>query len=394
MEHLDTGTLENWYANRALPLPGALRRLAVVAPDDAPGLSALRQRLAQRTPHGLNCDHFAAGFSGTASGSLTGAFDQIRQRHAVAPYDLVLLLEGRPEALGIAESNGLIPDQVSRMPVPVWTAIGEDDANTALGDVANRVFSSPSALIDALPLPGAAQPQAAAASAAPVAPPAPELRLVTKPGSQAVVALPAIAAPLPGPTAARASAHPLVLCAAGAVIVASLTAIAAMLGWLPSARMTTANVPVRPAAQVYKAPTAPLPAVLRAAETPAAIAPDPVPEPVSAPATPQSNGAAEGAALAAVGAAGIMASTPRGKAAASPPVKRARPSQRRRSEAAGDYAQAPRQVGSTEVPVVEFVGTKTREQVVAEMMEARRAANRQAVNRNYFPGLGNPATRR
>lgn len=392
MEHLDTGTLENWYANRGLTLPGVLRRLAVVAPDDAPGLSALRQRLAQRTPHGLSCDHFAAGFSGTASDSLTGAFEQIRQRHAAEPYDIVLLLEGRPEALGIAESNGLIPDQVSRMPVPVWTAIGEDDANTALGDVANQVFSSPAALIAALPLPGAAQPQAAAASSAPATPSTRELRLMTNGDSQAVLALPAIAVPLVEPTAARASAHPLVLCAAGAVIVASLTAIAAILGWLPSARMTTPNVPVRPAAQVF---TAPLPAaVLRAAEAPAAIVPDPVPEPASTPATPHSNGAAEGAALAAVGAAGIMASTPRVKAAASPPVKRARQSQRRRSEGAGAYAQAPRQVGSAEVPVVEFVGTKTREQVVAEMMEARRAANRQAANGNYFPGLGSPAARR
>ena len=398
MEHLDTETLENWYANRALPLPGALRRLAVVAPDDAPGLSALRQRLAQRRPSELNCDHFAAGFSGTASGSLSDAFEQIRQRHAAEPYDIVLLLDGRPEALGIAESNGLIPHQVSRMPAPVWTAIGEDDANTALGDVANRVFSSPAALIAALPLPAAAQPQAAAASSAPAMPSTRELRLVMNGDSEAVLALPAIAVPLVEPAAARASAHPLVLCAAGAVIVASLTAIAAMLGWLPSAHMTTANGPVRPAAQVFTAPAAPQPTgILRAAEAPPAIpvtnAPEPVPAPASAPATPLSNSAAEGAALAAVGAAGMIASTPR-KAAASPPVKRARKSQQRRSEGAGAYVQAPRQVGSTEVPVVEFVGTKSRQQVIAEMVEARRAANRQAANGNYFPGLGTPATRR
>ena len=142
MEHLDTGTLENWYANRALPLPGALRRLAVIAPDDAPGLAALRQSLSRRT-HSLNCDHFAAGFEGAASANLADAFEQIRQQHASQPYDLVLLLEGRPEALGIAESNGLIPELVSRTPVPVWTAIGEDDANTVLGDVANQVFPTP-----------------------------------------------------------------------------------------------------------------------------------------------------------------------------------------------------------------------------------------------------------
>ncbi|MBC7415604.1 MAG: hypothetical protein H7327_11805, partial [Herminiimonas sp.] len=119
MEHLDTGTLENWYANRAMPFPTILRRLAVIAPDDAPGLSALRLRLAQRAPHVMNCDHFAAGFSGAASATLAGAFEQIRLRHAAEPYDIVLLLEGRPDALGIAESNGLTPEQVSRTPVPV-----------------------------------------------------------------------------------------------------------------------------------------------------------------------------------------------------------------------------------------------------------------------------------
>lgn len=383
MEHLDTGTLENWYANRAMPFPTILRRLAVIAPDDAPGLSALRQRLAQRAPHVMHCDHFAAGFSGAASATLAGAFEQIRLRHAAEPYDIVLLLEGRPDALGIAESNGLIPEQVSRTPVPIWTAIGEDDANTTLGDVANRVFSSPAALIAALPMP--AQQQAAAAS------PAPELRLVTTAGTQSFVHLPAIAMPPPGMTAARTTAHPLVLCAAGAVIVASLTAIAAMLGWLPAARLATANAPERPAPQVSTAPAAPQATVLRAAETPAASIPEPLPEP--APVTPQSNGAAEGAALAAVGAAGIMASTPRGQAA-NPPVRRAKRSHRRSAESTSGYAQAPRQVGSTEVPVVEFVGTKTREQVVAEMMEARRAANRQATNGSYFPGLGGPSTRR
>ena len=131
-------------------------------------MAALRQRLAQRSPRSLNCDHFAAGFNGVAGAGLASAFEQIRQRHAADPYDIVLLLEGRPEALGIAESNGLIPEQVSRMPVPVWTAIGEDDANTNIGDVAHRVFPNPAALIDALPL-QASQPLTSAAAPAPAA---------------------------------------------------------------------------------------------------------------------------------------------------------------------------------------------------------------------------------
>ena len=393
MEHLDTGTLENWYANRALPLPGALRRLAVIAPDDAPGLSALRQGLARRT-HSLNCDHFAAGFEGAASASLADTFDQVRQRHASQPYDLVLLLEGRPEALGIAESNSLIPEQVSRMPVPVWTAIGEDDANTALGDVANRVFASPAALIAALPLPAPAEPVAAAAppASAPAAAPA-----LPQPAARAPDLADA-ALPVAPPAPARASPHPLVLCAAGAVIVASLTAIAAMLGWLPVKQLEAAAVAKQPAALVTTTPRSVMPAAeLRAAEAPvvvpAASDPEALPEPAPA---PQSESAADSAALAAAGvagAAGMMAAAPRGKTAENAPAKRARRTVHRTQQTPPAYAQTPRQVGSTEVPVVEFVGTKSREQVIAEMVEARRAASRQAANSNYFPGIGSPARR-
>ena len=216
-------------------------------------------------------------------------------------------------------------------------------------------------------------------------------------------------APYAGPPAAApayASAHPLVLCAAGAIIIACLTAIAAMLGWLPTPHLSASGEPGRAAAVVSSVPAAPLPAtvlraaeapatVLQAAEAPAAVTPEPVPEPTPAPPAPQSSGMAEGAALAAAaaGAAGAIGSAQRSQAA-SPPVKRTRPAPRRRSQEAPAYAQQPRQVGSVEVPVVEFVGTKTREQVIAEMVAARRAANRQPSNSGAFQGFGSPAARR
>ena len=420
MEQLETGNLENWYANRAIAAPTLLHRLAVIAPDDAPGLSALRQRLAQRGPQSLNCDHFAAGFDGAASASLASAFEQIRQRHAADPYDIVLLLDGRPEALGIAESNGLIPEQVSRMPVPVWTAIGEDDANTELGDVANRVFSRPAALIDALPLQSAhAHPAGAASHAAnqPVA--APVFSLVTTANESMPANLPVLHSRQAAAAPERANTHPLVLCAAGAVIVASMTAVAAMLGWLPSRVQLNAAAPERPVSTATTLTTAPPPAVtvtgtpapvpaarvVNAADTtPAAPSmPEPLTEPTPAPSMsppplPQSGDIGDDAALAAagaIGAAGLVAAAPRPRAASTPaPAKRARRASRRQAQARVEQAQAPRQVGSTEVPVVEFVGTKSRQQVIAEMMEARRAASRQAANTNYFPGLLGPAARR
>ena len=197
---------------------------------------------------------------------------------------------------------------------------------------------------------------------------------------------------------ARPAPHPLVLCAAGAVIVASLTAIAAILGWLPVRHLEAAAVAKQPAALVTTTPAAAMPPVeLRAVEAPVAVPavadPETLPEPAPA---PQSESGAESAALAAAGAAGaagMMAAAPRGKPAETTPARRVKRTARRTQQTAPVYAQAPRQVGSTEVPVVEFVGTKSREQVIAEMLEARRAANRQAANGNYFPGLGSPPRR-
>lgn len=395
MEHAGAETLDNWYANRALPFPSSLRKLAVIAPDEAPGLAALRKRLAQRTAHPLRCDHYSAGFNQAGSAGLAQAFEQMRAQHAIEPYDLVLLLDGSADALGIAESNGVIPGQVSRTPAPVWTAIGEDDANTELGDVANRVFGSVAALIDALPLAVTMHAARPAANDAPAARETPAVDV-----RPAAMHLPV---PFQAPALAAATApenartHPLVLCAAGAVIVASFTAIAAMLGWLPNQQQGAVSVPTTaPVQAVASTVAASAPAALPAPVSLApAAAPAPAteagapPEPETAPVTPQTRGEEEPSdaplgAVAALGAAGLAAA-PR-KAEATPAAKPRRPL--RRVARAAPAQEAPRQVGSNEVPVVEFVGTKTREQVIAEMMQARRAANRQAAS-GHPPGLSN-----
>lgn len=423
MEHVDTGTMEDWYANRALPFPVKLERLAVVAPDDAPGLRALRQRLAQRVNQSLCCDHYTAGFNGPASAALGAVFDQIRRRHATEPYDVVLLLDGSPDALGIAESNGLVPAQVCRMPAPVWTAIGEDDANTELGDVANRVFANPAALIDALPLLAAPPKTAAALSQAPMTEAAQDgaFSLVLEPAEVRMTRLSALAvAPAPASAPVRARTHPLVLCAAGAVIVASLTAVATMLGWLPNQRVAAAP-PAPVESMAVKAPAA-APATIAAPkeEPPAAVpvvnkpasepAPQPVPVttpqpvPVTAPApqTGDTDGGAGEVAAAAAGGAGVAGAAGLIAAAAAPPRRAASVSPKPKKQAARHkprsgapiYAEAPRQVGSNEVPVVEFVGTKTREQVIAEMIAARRLADRQAAAGSFSPDISRRTSRR
>ncbi|WP_194712438.1 hypothetical protein [Noviherbaspirillum soli] len=393
MEHAGAKTLDNWYANRALPFPTSLRKLAVIAPDTSPGLAALRQRLAQRASHPLRCDHYAAGFNPAGSASLEQAFEQLRIQHAIDPYDLVLLVDGSADALGIAESNGIIPGQVSRTPAPVWTAIGEDDANTELGDVANRVFASVFALIEAMPLAVTARPDIARSSTAANDTAATAMREPAAEAARpAVVHLPVLAAAGTAAPAAATGTHPLVLCAAGAVILASFTAMAAMLGWLPNQQQGAVATPAHAVASTAPAPTAtpvalPAPASPSPVPAPALAAPsEPTPEPAATPASPQTRGNEEpdGAPLgtvAALGAAGLAAAAPR-KVDNSPPARAKRPV--RRTARPAPVQESPRQVGSNEVPVVEFVGTKTREQVIAEMMQARRAAARQASRSRSF----------
>jgi hypothetical protein len=172
-----------------------------------------------------------------------------------------------------------------------------------------------------------------------------------------------------------------------------------MLGWLPSQTQGAATTPAHavassaPTAIATPAPVAtPMPvtvALPAPASPPSVQAPtpapalatpsEPTPEPAAAPASPQTRGndAPDGAplgAVAALGAAGLAAA-PR-KTESTLASKSRRPA--RRTARPAPVQDSPRQVGSNEVPVVEFVGTKTREQVIAEMMQARRAAARQA----------------
>ncbi|MBK4736548.1 hypothetical protein [Noviherbaspirillum pedocola] len=390
--------------------PFALRRIAVLAPDDAPGLAALRERLGDWTS--LYAEHHAAGFTLPHSEALPAVFDRILERHARQPYDAVLLLDGRADALGIAESMRMIPEQIRRMPIPVWSAIAEDDGNTEIGDVAARTFASPAALFKALQrwLDSAAEP--------PVSTPVQWLPVPVAAGA----GMEATAAP-------RARTHPLVLCAAGAVILASMTAIAAMLGVLPDLRgapvAPPATVPA-PAAQAYAAPT---PKLLPSADMAVAASPTssrPAPGVGSEPApaaraadraatvvtssSPASTVSGSGTAAAEPAVLSTPASQPpaaapvlapqaepaapealpaspaereRPKAAAAGPPRTAKHIARRKAKqehATLAQAQAPhsRSPGSDEIPEIRFTGTKTRAQVVAELLASRRADTAQA----------------
>jgi hypothetical protein len=388
-------------------MPPVLRRVAVMAPDDAPGLFALRERLGDWPE--LSAEHHAAGFRAPHSAALPDIFDRILERHSREPYDAILLLDGRADALGIAESTRLIPEQMRRMPMPVWSAIGEDDANTEIGDVAARTFSSPAALFDALQRSLGARTR------------------TKEPTTVAWLPVPLAAPALPEEAthaASRPRPHPLLLCAAIAVILASMTAIAAMLGILPElghrsaapavppptneaaassglpkaapalAAARATSTPAQPALSgtaskpatvaTMAAPVAPVPPESPAVALPevgAVASPKPavLPEPASQSRAP-ANAVPQPAVAAPVqppAAAPSPAERERPKAAAAgPPRSKVHVARRapKRKHGMFAYAQAStrRAPGSEEIPSFNFVGTKTRAQVIAEMIASRR----------------------
>lgn len=404
MEHPRPGP----WATGNLALAGdaqpVLRRIAVMAPDDAPGLAALRERLGAWPA--LDAEHHAAGFHQPASAALPEVFERILERHRRQAYDALILLDGRADALGIAESMRMIPEQLRSMPMPVWSAIGEDDANTEIGDVAARTFSSPGALLNALQRCIDAAPRAASATAVTWLP------------------VPHGAPSEEPPAAGRPRTHPLVLCAAAAVILASMTAIAGMLGVLPDFRQPAPAQPVlQPTSgEAAKSKLLPTSEITVAKAKPAAAAPMPAKATMAtmattaataatapiapAPASAQTPAAADAATLSAKTAplaepsdqappaasdapqpvaAPVAPSTaapsavererPRA-AAAGPPATRHRLARRSARHRFPVFAQAqtPRRhaPGSEEVPSFNFVGVKTRAQVRAELLASRR----------------------
>jgi hypothetical protein len=422
MEHPRPDTPGTGNFARHGPMRPGFSRIAVMAPDDAPGLHALRARLGAWP--GLNAEHHAVAFRMPDSAALPEIFERVLERHQKQPYDAILLIDGREDALGIAESTRMIPEQLRRMPMPAWSAIGEDDANTEIGDAAAKTFRSPQALLEALQQNQSSDSDSdsdskSPAAAVPVEPPAAAMRI--QPAAAALVeVMPAQLRLLPAP---RTRAHPLVLCASVAVIMASVTAMAAMLGVLPDlgrqAKAPTALQPaaakdgattILPAADIAPAP--PSMPVLPAAAKPAAAAanaPAPKPSAITPVAAPLPAGIATPAPEAPPSPASPAPSAPQeaapggdeqGPASETPPKPSKlapagpAPPQATATAANAPRAHSPRRAskrkhsalafaqqrryqapGSEEVPSFNFVGSKTRAQVMAELVESRRRGN-------------------
>ena len=141
-----------------LPMPRNFKRIAVVCeaglfsrvalpqlPADA--FALVTARLAEDDL--VRFDYFPAIFSGiSAPAAVNGAFDRITLQHGRQPYDLIAIVGGAGVTADISCIHQVLAPRMASAGVPVFTALGNDDAETILGDTASRAFASPEALID------------------------------------------------------------------------------------------------------------------------------------------------------------------------------------------------------------------------------------------------------
>ena len=126
------------------PMAGAMTH-----PWDA---APVRDQVAElMTDAGLQFDYFPVRFSGAGAGAgIAAAFAKIAAASEGQMPGLVLVIGGPTIAADIAVIHQVLAPCILAAPVPVFTALGPDDAETILGDTACRVFPGPRAMLDAI----------------------------------------------------------------------------------------------------------------------------------------------------------------------------------------------------------------------------------------------------
>ena len=138
------------------PLPVGVSRIAVLY-DAAAGTvghpwdaARVREQVAiLMTDAAMQFDYFPVRFAGSdAAAGIAAAFARIASE-LTAP-DLVLVVGGPAVTADIAVIHRVLAPCILATPVPVFTALGADDAETILGDTASRVFPGAHAMLEAV----------------------------------------------------------------------------------------------------------------------------------------------------------------------------------------------------------------------------------------------------
>ncbi|MEJ3630074.1 exodeoxyribonuclease VII large subunit [Vibrio vulnificus] len=149
-------SIRNWLAdkreaelNLRLRTPMEFTRVAVIAPQNAAGLSDFRSVAHLLEQHDLcQFDYFYASFQGEARvRTIEMAFTELVQNeHA---YDAVCVIRGGGDKAGLNElSEPKLARLVCRCPYPVFTGIGHSTDSVILDEFANQFFATPTKVID------------------------------------------------------------------------------------------------------------------------------------------------------------------------------------------------------------------------------------------------------
>ncbi|EJP4176579.1 exodeoxyribonuclease VII large subunit [Vibrio vulnificus] len=148
--------IRNWLAdkresglNQCLRTPTEFTRVAVIAPQNAAGLSDFRSVAHLLEQHDLcQFDYFYASFQGEARvRTIEMAFTELVQNEHV--YDAVCVIRGGGDKAGLNElSEPKLARLVCRCPYPVFTGIGHSTDSVILDEFANKAFATPTKVID------------------------------------------------------------------------------------------------------------------------------------------------------------------------------------------------------------------------------------------------------
>ena len=137
--------------------PSPLRRVAAIVssdlneskvPDGGPGIVDLAG-LAETGL--LQIDTFTTRFDGAeAATGVAAAFAQVDLLHRRQPFDAILVIGCGTVEPDVGMLHTVLAPCIATAGIPVLTAVGSDDANTILGDVAQQVFANPASLLAAV----------------------------------------------------------------------------------------------------------------------------------------------------------------------------------------------------------------------------------------------------
>ncbi len=149
-------SIRNWLAdkreaelNLRLITPTEFTRVAVIAPQNAAGLSDFRSVAHLLEQHDLcQFDYFYASFQGEARvRTIEMAFTELVQNEHV--YDAVCVIRGGGDKAGLNElSEPKLARLVCRCPYPVFTGIGHSTDSVIPDEFANKAFATPTKVID------------------------------------------------------------------------------------------------------------------------------------------------------------------------------------------------------------------------------------------------------